>query len=169
MSPRNIVHPNDILQEASDYLEYHSNMYVSTLLLLSKQAKLNEPKTIQTNSVLDSHMIHARVLIHFLSRPTNSTRPTDVIAVDFFHDKPNTFEPLDDEFLDEWAGNVGAWMVHITTKPMPTLKSQQGYPVPAIADKLVLALHNFVTLAPEERFKEGHHAKCMEHLARVML
>ena len=113
--------------------------------------------------MLDSHLAHMRVLVLFLS--IRNPRPDDVLAVDYFHDLPDTFEPLDNKYLNEWVDHVGGWMVHITKKPMPTIKSNQEYPIGMIASKLVPPLRHFLTIAPEGRLRECDRVSCLNHLA----
>jgi hypothetical protein len=160
-----IVHSQERLQLASDYLEYHVRMYVETLRFLRGRIAQRVPKDIIWNSVLEAHLIHARVLIDFLGK--DSGRDDDVLAIDFFHDAPGVFEPPRDEFLKTWADNVGGRLVHITTKPMPALKSEQDWPIEEIAFRLAPPLEACLAVLPENQLAEGVRAQTASHLSRL--
>ena len=162
---RHIVHCREHLRLASDYLEYHVRMYVETLRFLRVRTAQRAPKDIIWNSALEDHLIHARVLIDFLEK--ESGRDDDVLAVDFFHDAPGVFNPTGDNFLRTWADNVGGRLVHITTKPMPALKSEQNWPIEEIALRLRPALQACLDMLPKERLAEGVEGQISSHLARL--
>lgn len=167
--PRNIKHSDETLKTGSDYLEYIVNMYVHTRLWLRKHDAENKGPSLEKNAVLESHLVHARILIEFLSKEESSW-PDDVLAVDFFHDSPDSYNVLDDEVLDDWVAKIGKRLVHITTEPMPTLKSEQGWKLDEMAGRLIPALRRFVEAVPESRlYDEGPKEKFREHLDKVVL
>jgi hypothetical protein len=160
------VHPDSDLQMASDYLEYHTRMFVEALLWLRDSSAQGLPKDTIWNAVLEDYLVHARLLIHFICN-SSARRDEDVIAVHYFHDLPGYYTPLTDAFLLDWAQKIGGNLVHITTKAMPALKSQQIWPVDEIADKLVPGLRMFLTAVPETRLAVGVRNDCMKHLSKL--
>lgn len=158
---RNVIHSDETLKVGSDYLEYHVNMYVHSLIWLRN----HEDSSLEKNAVLESHLIHARILIHFLSRE-ESHYTRDVLAVDYFHDMPNAYSVLNDKTLNDWAGKIGKRAVHITTEPMPDLKSDQAWDIGEIAQLLVPALREFIGDAAETRLYDTK-AKYLGHLDKL--
>jgi hypothetical protein len=140
-------------------------MFAETLLWLRDRLARHVPKDGIWNSILEDYLIHARILIHFVCK--SQARDNDVIAVDYFHDLPKIYVPLDDALLDEWADKIGGNLVHITTKPMPALKSQQAWPIDEIAARLVPALETFLNNVPDSRLVDGARTDCMNHLAKL--
>lgn len=106
MSSKKGVHADDKLRIGSQYLRYHVKMYAETLLWL--QDHIDQPTGWDTawNAILENHQVHARVLINFLCK-SERKYPTDVLAIDYFHDHPNVFKPLQDEFLNSQANRIG--------------------------------------------------------------
>jgi len=164
---RKKVHPDADLQTASDYLEYHIRMFVETLLWLRERLNQGGPKDIVWNAVLEDYLVHARLLIHFVCK-TGPPRDDDVIAIHYFHDLPNRYTPLNDAYLADWAAKIGGNLVHITTKPMPTLKSQQIWPIDEIAARLAPGLIIFANLAPDTRLVADARNDYLRHLAKLV-
>lgn len=175
MSAREVEFEDEILQEASDYLEYHINMYISTLLKLLKHAEEGKPGTIETNAMLVAHLIHFRLIYDFLSK-SESHHDNDVLAVDFFYDKPGAYEPLEDNYLKEWREKVNTRTAHLTIEPItteqvPLLISRQEWEIGHIAHKLVPPLYKFVNESPVSRWKiigVNHREKSLRHLEKVI-
>jgi hypothetical protein len=117
------------------------------------------------NAMLEDYLIHARILINFICK--SNSRDDDVIAVDYFHDLPGKFKPSQDNFLMDLADRIGGCLVHITTKPMPDLKSQQNWPIDDIASRLNPVLMRFLRNAPESRLAVGVRNDCINHLSKV--
>lgn len=175
MSAREVGFKDEILQESSDYLEYHINMYVSTFLKLLKHAEEGKPGTIETNAMLVAHLIHFRLIYDFLSK-SESHHDNDVLAVDFFYDIPGAYEPLEDNYLKEWREKVNTRTAHLTTEPIttepsPLLMSEQEWEIGNIASSLVPPLYKFVKESPESRWKingGNHQKKSLGHLEKVL-
>jgi hypothetical protein len=165
LSPRKVIHTDEVLRTASDYLEYHVHMYVDTLVFISARLAQSAPRDLAWNATLESHLVHARLIIDFLRKPQG--REDDVLAIDFFHDLPDTYPLPEDEFLKSWADNVGGRLVHITTKPMPALKSRQEWPIMEIAQRLKPWLHEFLRVVPDSRLVAGAREQCLSHLAKL--
>ena len=160
---RNVKHLDETLRLGSDYLEYHVNMYASTFVWLSEH---REEKSVEKNAVLESHLVNARILIDFLHK-TDSHYANDVLAIDFFHDMTNAFTAPNDAVLTGWARNIGKRAVHITTEPMPDLKSEQEWDIAEIAEHLVPLMRQFMEDVPETRLYDDRE-KYLEHLNKVL-
>ena len=166
-SQRKVIHGDNKLCFASNYLKFHIKMYVETALSLQDQIYNPTGSKTVKNAILDSHLIHARILIQFLSK--SDSYVTDVLAIDYFYDLPNKYQPLNDDFLNSQAEHIGSRLVHITTKPMFKLKSQQEWPIGQIAEELVPALKAFLEVVPENRLVEGVKNECLIQLAKLSL
>ena len=166
LSQRNVIHTDDQLHIGSKYLKYHIRMYVETLLWLQDHLSFAEWDTVR-NAMLEDHLIHTRILINFISKSDAHERKDDVLAIDFFHELYDVFHPLQDDFLESQADSIGGHLVHITTKPMPKLKSEQEWLIRETASKLVTALKTFLDVVPETRMVDGARIECLKHLARL--
>ncbi len=98
-SQRNVVHSDEELQIGSQYFRYHVRMYVETLLWLQDRPASTEWDTVR-NAILEDHLVHTRVLINFLSKLEKRERKNDVLAVDYFHDRRDMFQPLSDIYAE---------------------------------------------------------------------
>jgi len=159
-------HTDADLRTGSDYLEYHVRMYIETLLWLRDQHESGKPEGTLWNAVLEAYLVHARILIDFLYK-SNSRYDDDVIAVHYFHDLPVSFNPLPNTDLEDWAKEIGGRLVHITTKPMPALKSQQKWPIDDIASGLIPTLMDFLKVVPDALLADGVREDCKNHLSKV--
>jgi len=163
---RNGIHADEELQVGSQYLRYHIRMYVETLLWLQDHPSPIGWDTVG-NAILEDHLVHARVLIRFISKRTLHDRNDDVLAGDFFHDLPNGFEPFQDAFLNNQAQDIGGQAVHITKKSMPNLRSQKDWPIRDIATKLTIAIKLFLKAVPETRLTYEVKLDCLSYLAKL--
>jgi hypothetical protein len=165
---KNIPHTDADLRIGSQYLIYHIRMYVETLLWL--QANETRPEGWNTirNAILEDNLVHARILIHFVCNPNKQTNTldTDMLAVDYFHGRSSVF-PLNSGFLIMQAKNIGGHLVHLTTRAIPDLKSQQEWDISGIACRLVPALNQFLEAVPEERVVTGVRKDSLAFLARL--
>jgi hypothetical protein len=147
------VYSNDELKIGSDYFEYHFRMYAETYIWLSKN-KDNDFWNTERNAFIDAHLIHARALINFLGvPPTNNRWKTDMYALDFFHDCPELFSPISNQFLSEQSKNIGGKLVHITKNAIPNLKSQQHWPITTMAFEIIESIEKFLNVVPETRLE----------------
>lgn len=155
------------LQLASDYLEYHVRMYADAyhLFLSFRSTPKNSYDPATANSLLESHLIHTWLIFDFLSRESTSFE-TDVLAIDFFSDAPEKYEPLKDSYLEEWRRKLGSRIAHLSIEAEPLLKSQQTWPIKKIAKRLIPALRKFLRKAPDELFKEPHKEKMLGHVGK---
>ncbi len=162
---RNIVHSDHELKIASDYFEYHVRMLVETYLWLRNKNSHGGSWDTVGNAILEDFHIHARALIQFIQPP--KPRDDDVIALDFFHDNKSAYTPINDSFLNDWADKIGGHLVHITTKPMPALKSQQQWPIDDIVILLKPRLIAFLNAISDSRLATDIRNDCFSHLARL--
>lgn len=164
MSNSRNTHTDEQLRIGSKYFIYHVKMYVETLLWLQSQERPDGWDTIR-NAIIETHLVHERVLINFICNST--ARDTDLLAIDYFHDVPSIFYPPQDDFLNGQASRIGGQLVHLTTKPMPNLKSEQDWQIRETAKKLVPALQIFLYKVSEPRFPDNVKIACLQHLARL--
>lgn len=159
---RDVIHTIEDLQTGSDYLRYHIKMYVDTFHYL------HEPNpsgwNMLWNAVEEDHFVQVRILINFLSDSNGRNRKDDVLAMDYFHDQTEKFNPLDDEFLLNVQKRIGEDLVHITTHPMPKLKSENIWSIDEISTHLVPFIVGFLNNVPENRLKAGVKSDCVEYL-----
>ena len=169
MAQKYTPHSDKKLGLAADYLEYHINMYTSTYALLIHPDTKQEKGTAVWNALLVAHLIHFRLIIVFLTEPIR-TMPTDVIAADYFHDKPKTYIPSVDKYLADWRKKVNTRTAHLTTEPMtpaPLLISEQDWPVGDIAALFMPKLRNFLSVVPKKRFPKKHMESCIRHFEKL--
>ena len=164
MSNSRNIHTDEQLRFASKYFIYHVRMYVETLLWLQSHARPEGWDTVR-NAVLETHLIHERVLINFISN--SIAKDTDVLAIDYFHDSPYDFHPLQDDFLHSQAKSIGGQLVHLTTKGIPKLKSEQEWYIRNTVAKLVPALKEFLGNVTESRLTNAIRTECLVHLAKL--
>jgi hypothetical protein len=144
------------------YLRYHIRMYVETFQFL--ELNLSSPHSWDThrNATLESHLIHARALINFVCKARD--RKDDILAMSYFHDLPPNFSTVNDGFLSKQSNDIGGLLVHITTKAIPKLKSEQEWPIMEIAIKLRDLLESFFYNVPDDCFPEDVKKDCLELL-----
>jgi hypothetical protein len=164
---RNVIHTNDELQLGSHYLRYHIKMYVETLLWLQDHIDSIGWDTVR-NAILEDHLVHARILINFLSNGNSRDRKDDVLAIDYFHGLNNVYYQLQDVFLTDQIKEIGGQLVHITKKSMPKLKSEKDWSIRDTASKLVPALQIFLNVVPETKLAGGVKNDCINYLARLI-
>jgi hypothetical protein len=139
-------------------------MYVETMLWLQQHEKPNRWDTVR-NAVLESHLVHERVLINFVCYLTPK-QETDVLAVHYFSESPNDFHPPQDDVLNNEAQNIGGQLVHLTVKSTQ-LKSEQEWRVRETANKLVPVLKEFLSNVAETKVPDFVRVECLDHLARL--
>ncbi|PKN91740.1 MAG: hypothetical protein CVU44_17655 [Chloroflexi bacterium HGW-Chloroflexi-6] len=146
---------DDELYASSRFFVYHVKMYVETLIWLKEHPRPENWDTVR-NAILEDHLVHARVLINFISGPSakNKPRNTDVFATNYFYESINIFAPIPDPFLINQAKNIGGQLVHLTINSTK-LKSEQEWPIYEIANKLILALKEFLRVVPETKLTEN--------------
>jgi hypothetical protein len=142
------------LQLASDYLEYHVNMYTSTYQLLTQPGTGQILNNAVRNALLVAHLVHMRLIFDFLSR-TSSRHTKDVLAIDFF--PPDQYRPLQDKVLRDWKDRVGSRTAHLTVEAAP---------------RLIPPLREFLDSAPDELFRrepEDHKEAMLRHVGKFEL
>jgi hypothetical protein len=164
------------LEFSSNHLIYHIKMYVETFLWLQNHPRTETWDTVR-NAVIESHLIHARILIHFVQRNHKNNLPqeskkknkqpyTDVFAVDYFDDLQD-FLPLQNDFLTEVARDkIGGQLVHLTTNSS-LLKSEQAWQIGEIATSLTPVIRQFLTAVPNHRLPLEINQECKDLIDRV--
>jgi len=165
--PRNVVHADWKLRKASDYLEYDIHTLASGIDIYLKCRG-----TEIGNAALDSLLLRARLLLDFFMRHT--AEPDDVIAVDFFHDfNPKPYKPRMTYVIKIEREKINKRLMHLTTKPMPRLRSHQRYMLHKIIPPLIAAFREWLAVVPDERLQKppgetrqiyGKHLRRIEQL-----
>lgn len=113
---KRVQHPDIDLRWGSDYLEHHVRMLCDTLLLIRQNKDRHEQLGAAWNAVVDSFLVHARLLAEFLTKEDD--RDNDILAVDYFWDSPDNYTPKFDPWLADFCEKIGTRVAHITTEPM---------------------------------------------------
>jgi hypothetical protein len=151
------------LKQASNKLEYHVKGYAQTFLWLRDWRLRNLPSSLKSNSILDSHLIHARLLIFFLMTKSQST---DVNASDFLDD-PSAFKPLNNSTLDEWRQKINVRHAHLTAKNLTELISDFKWDIGEIARNLVPLLLEFFEEKTSPKISQVDRDSCQAQLGLV--
>jgi len=151
------------LKQASNKLEYHVKGYAQTFLWLRDWRLRTLPSSLQSNATLDSHLIHARLLIFFLMSKSQST---DVNASDFLDD-PSEFKPLNDPDLDEWRKKINVRHSHLTAKNLTELISDFKWDIGEIAGNLVPLLMDFFEEKTSPKIRQVDRESCQIQLELV--
>ena len=157
-------HRDADLRTATDYLEFDLRSLIAALGLYTKHKG-----TPVGNAAVDSLLVRSRVLIDFLF-PT-SPKPDDVVATDYFHDfsqKPSM--PRLTKTLTRERQKINKRLMHLTTEPMPRLRSNQRYSVSKIVPPIVRAFKQWLSAVPDERLQKSpkrSRARLEDHLAQL--
>jgi len=164
-SPRNVVHEDWKLRKASDYLEFDIHTFAASLDIYLAQ-RGNE----LGNSALDSLLLRARLLIDFFFRDT--AKPDDVIALDFFYDfSPKPYKPRMTKKIRREREKINKRLMHLTTQPMPHLRSNQRYAIDKFAPPVVAAFRKWLLVVPDARLYrpvKSNRQKYERHLERIV-
>ena len=142
---RNVVHADSILRKASDYLEFDIHSFAASI-----EIYLANRGTEVGNAALDSILLRSRLLIDFFFR--DDAWLDDVIALDFFHDfDPKPYKPRMTKAIEGEREKINKRLMHLTTKPMPRLRSTQRYSLKKIATPTVKAFRRWLAIVPNSR------------------
>ncbi len=166
MGKRN-TYTDDQLRLGSQYLRYHVRMYSETLNWILNQTFPDGWNTVG-NAILEDHLIHTRILIDFLRKDEQHSQMDDILAIDYFHDSQEIYQPLDDLFLIQQAKKFGGYQFHITTKPFPRFRSKQDWEIGRIANILIPELQKFFLLVPNCRLAESVKSDCISFITGFM-
>ena len=145
---RNVVHEDWKLRKASDYLEFDIHSFAGGLKI-----HFSRRGTEVGNAALDSLLMRARLLMDFFFR--DSGQPDDVIALDFFHDFiPKPYKPRMTKTMSREREKINKRLVHLTTQPMPRLRSNQRYAVNKFAPQIVTAFRRWLSVVPDSRLQK---------------
>jgi hypothetical protein len=144
---RNVVHPDWKLRKASDYLEYDIHTFAAGIDIY-----LSQRGTEIGNAALDSLLLRARNLLDFFMR--DWAEPDDVIAIDFFHDKnPKPYKSRMTKAITRERNKINKRIMHMTTKPMPRLRSNQRYDLNKIVYPLIAAFRKWLSVVSDQRLQ----------------
>jgi hypothetical protein len=164
LPPRRVVHPDRFLRKATDYLEFDLHGFAAAL-----DIHLKTRGTEVGNATFDSFMLRARILVDFLFHDTG--RSDDVLAIDFFHDmSPSPFKRKMSEQLRNEREKMNKWVLHLTTQPMPRLRSTQRFSSTKIAKPIVTVFRRWLKLVPDTRIQQPakeSRAIFEKHLERI--
>ena len=145
---RSIVHEDWKLRKASDYLEFDIHSFAAGL-----EIQFSRRGTEIGNAALDSLLIRARLLMDFFFRDTG--HDDDVLAIDFFHDiNPKPYKPRMTKTMTRERKKINKRLVHLTTQPMPRLRSNQRYSVSKFAPQIVKAFRKWLSVVPDSRLQK---------------
>lgn len=152
------------LRKATDYLEYDLHTFVAGL-----EIYLQRRGSEIGNVALDSFLLRSRLLMDFLMN--DSAQDDDVIALDFFHDyNPKPYKPRMTESLQREKKKINKRLMHLTTVPMPILRSNQRYSPINIVPPIITAFRKWLTVVPDRRLQRPASETrriFKEHLQRV--
>lgn len=156
------------LKVASSYFVYHLRMYVETLIWLHENDNPNNWDNVR-NSIIESHLIHLRVLIQFFKKKPNNHKDTDINYEDFLDESDSSFissiRVTKQSPLDQISIDIGGRLVHLTSKAIPNLKSQQEW---VIKNKYELIHHIvFNFLNKTEMFTQKDKEFCFMKLIEL--
>jgi hypothetical protein len=155
----------EILENASNKLEYHVKMYAETYRWLNDDERRKDAPVLIANAVEESHAVHARTLIEFLGK---KNRDTDVNAIDFYPpESVRNYQPLEDDFLTEWKRKIERRLLHQTTKESTEFISDWTWPIDMIAEKLQQYLTEFFSDASASKLRDVDRTQCLNHLNRL--
>ncbi len=165
---RSIVHSDATLRKASDYLEYDIHTFVAGLEIYIRARKTYEATEIG-NAALDSFLLRARLLFDFFLRD-NAPRD-DVIALDYFHDQdPKPYKSHMTKAVKRERDKINKRLMHLTTAPMPRLRSNQVYSLKQIIPPIMKAFQAWLAVVPDSRLQRpvaGARKIFSQHLKRL--
>ena len=145
---RNVVYPDWKLRKASDYLEYDIHTLAAGI-----DIHFSHRGTEIGNAALDSLLLRARLLLDFFMR--DWAESDDVIAIDFFHDyDPKPYTPRMTRAIEHEIEKINKRIMHMTTKPMPRLRSHQSYDLNKIVSPLIAAFRKWLSVVPDQRLQQ---------------
>ncbi len=157
-------HKDAHLRTATDYLEFDLRSLISTLGIYAQHKD-----TPIGNAAVDSLLVRSRVLIDFLF--ATSPKPDDVVATDYFHDFPRRpYVPKLTKTLARERTKINKRLMHLTTEPMPRLRSKQRYSIAKIVPPIVRAFRNWLAAVPDKRIQKPprpSRARMEEHLSQL--
>jgi hypothetical protein len=84
----------------------------------------------------------------------DSAQDDDVIALDFFHDyNPKPYKPRMTQSLKRERKKINKCLMHLTTVPMPILRSNQRYSPINIVPPIITAFRTWLTVVPDRRLQ----------------
>jgi len=146
---RNNIHNDSILRKASDYLEYdiHTLAAGFEIYLMNKGTEIG-------NAAMDSVLLRSRILMDFFFREGEAPKD-DVIAIDYFHDmNPKPYKIRKTQKLWKEREKINKRLMHLTTEPMPRLRSNQVFYLSKIIPPILQAFYNWLEFVPDNRIQK---------------
>jgi len=101
----------------------------------------------------------------------DTAMPDDVIALDFFHDfSPKPYKPRMTKKMEREREKINKRLMHLTTQPMPHLRSNQRYAIHKFAPPIVTAFRKWLSVVPDARLYSpvtSNRQKYERHLERI--
>lgn len=142
------AHTDLRLRKATDYLEFDIHSLAAGLDIY-----LRMRGTEFGNAALDSFLLRARLLLDFFLR--DSAPHDDVIALDYFHDyDPKPYRPRMTKDVKREREKINKQLMHLTTRPMPRLRSNQRYSLDKIVPPIVKAFRAWLAVVPDARLQQ---------------
>ena len=135
------------LQAASNHLYYEIMMLSATSRALALGIS---GKSILTNALLESFVIHARSLLYFLY--DTNPKPDDVVADDFFPDQREWHKarPAKSTILATVHRRVGKEVAHLTYARQLVTAEMKNWDFVAIGDEIIRSCNVFTGLVSKE-------------------
>jgi hypothetical protein len=161
----------DELKKGSDYLEFHVRMYLETYNELISEEEVKGWNT-KHNCFLESHLLHTRILIEFfISTPESKKWPTDLIAADYISDWNEKYLDkidIDKNFFKEIKDVIGGYQLHLTSKFVPYLISQNEWKISKIYEILHPIILKFLDCIPQEKVDPISHNEAKQILDNII-
>jgi len=152
------------LRMGSMYLAYNIKVYIETLMFITENMYAFICYDTKLNSILETHLLHARNLINFL-KYDRKDRSTDITAYDYFWNGQFIELPTQNAYLKEQADIISNHLLHITSKPVPNLISQFEWPIRLVSDPLIEGLENFFMVVDDSKLDPTVKPTCLKFLA----
>lgn len=134
------------LVKASNNLQYEIWMLLSLADLMSKD--VGRDNVVVNNALVESFMIHARVLLEFLY--AQKPRPDDIIAEDFLAE-PEQWEKIripKTDLLETVHDRVSKEAVHLTYARLKQTPESKQWAFVEIANDIKVVFEQFLKLVP---------------------
>lgn len=157
MGKRHIRRSDQDLVEISNHLLYEIQMLFETARALATADRASERDVrmwATHNALLESFIIHARVLLDFLY--SSRRKPDDVIAQDFLDNASAWLQqrPKKSRLLKTSHKRVGKELAHLTYARLAVTPDEKQWQFVDIANEIGGVLKKFLRLVPEWRVSD---------------
>jgi hypothetical protein len=170
----------DKLMDFSEHLAYEIWMFFETACKLADFDAQNATSfafgTVERNALLESFLIHTRILIDFLYKH-RSGYSNDVFAKDFVEDGEtwkNRYPEASQFFvstkngsqtLDEIKHEIDERVAHLTSGRLGLTEEEKGWTYSEIANEIKKVLKEFLDLVPTFRVSDSFRDRSQEAIA----